>query len=310
MQKALVIGASGGMGYSIAKELTSRGVKVTAFARNREKLKKLYTDDENITIYSGDVFRIDDLDRAANGVDLIFQASNLPYTEWQERLPVMMANILQTAETHSAKLAIVDNIYAYGESSESVCERSIKNPHTKKGRIRLEVEDMVLQSNVSALIAHFPDFYGPNAVNTLLNYTLSKIVQDKNASYVGNQNIAREFIFTPDGAKAIVNLSLNDEAYGQTWNIPGYGIVSGKELVEVIRGITGYKKRVTTVTKTMVKFMGLFNSQMKEAVEMFYLNEEPVVLDGNKYEKLIGPVPKTPYHEGLRQTLKYMKNKY
>jgi hypothetical protein len=46
---------------------------------------------------------------------------------------------------------------------------------------------------------------------------------------------------------------------------------------------------------------------MREVVEMFYLNEEPVVLNGEKYEKLIGPVPRTSYPEGLRKTIEYMK---
>ena len=36
MKKALVLGASGGMGYSIVKELSSRGIKVMAFARTKE----------------------------------------------------------------------------------------------------------------------------------------------------------------------------------------------------------------------------------------------------------------------------------
>jgi nucleoside-diphosphate-sugar epimerase len=188
-----------------------------------------------------------------------------------------------------------------------VSETTVKNPHTKKGSIRLKVENLVKESKVPALIAHFPDFYGPNAENTILNYTLLNVVKDKKASYVGNQTIAREFIYTPDGAKAIVSLSLHEQAYGQSWNIPGFGIISGEEMVRTIREITGYQKAVSTVSKNMIRFIGLFNRQMREVVEMFYLNEEPVVLMGEKYEKLIGPVPRTSYREGLKQTIDYMK---
>ncbi|MGA9226845.1 MAG: SDR family NAD(P)-dependent oxidoreductase [Mesobacillus sp.] len=308
MQKALVLGASGGMGYSIVKELSSRGIMVTAFARTREKLEKLFADDANITIYTGDVFRIDDLDEAAKGVDTIFQSCNIPYVEWEEKLPIMMSNILQTAEKHSAKLAIVDNIYAYGRSrGGKTSETTVKNPHTKKGRIRLEVENLVKESKVLALIAHFPDFYGPNAENTILNYTLLNIVEDKNSSFVGKQSISREFIYTPDGAKAIVSLSLKEKAYGQNWNIPGFGTISGDEIVKTVREITGYQKGVSTVSKNMIRFLGLFNRQMREVVEMFYLNEEPIVLNGEKYENFIGPIPRTSYREGLRQTIEYMK---
>ena len=45
MKKALVLGASGGMGYSLVKELSSRGIKVVAFARTKEKLERLFRDD-------------------------------------------------------------------------------------------------------------------------------------------------------------------------------------------------------------------------------------------------------------------------
>lgn len=308
MKKALVLGASGGMGYSIVKELLSRGIKVTAFARTRGKLEKLFGEEANVTIFPGDMFLVKDLEEAAEGVDIIYYAANIPYSQWKKQLPVLMSNILHTAEKHAAKLAIVDNIYAYGRSAgNQVSETTAKLPHTIKGKLRLQMETQVMESKVSALIAHFPDFYGPNAENTALNFTLSTIMKNKKSSYVGNQKIQREFIYTPDGAKAIVQLSLLEEAYGQNWNIPGYGVISGEEMIKLIREISGYQKGVSTVTKKMIQFLGVFNSQMRELVEMYYLYEEPVVLNGEKYERLIGKVPSTSYQDGLKQTIDYMK---
>ncbi|MFF2447890.1 SDR family NAD(P)-dependent oxidoreductase [Neobacillus sp. NPDC058068] len=307
MKKALVLGASGGMGYSIVKELSARGISVIAFARTRSKLEKSFAADSKVRIFPGDLFKLDDLREAAKGVDVIFHAANIPYEEWEAKLQGFVSNILTVAREESVKLAIVDNIYAYGRATgKKVDEISPKNPHTKKGKIRLQVETAIKDSAVPALIAHFPDFYGPNAENTLLHHTLKDIVRNKKSRYVGDQKIAREFIFTPDGAKAIINLALNDEAYGQNWNIPSYGVISGEELIETLRQIRNYDKKVSTITKNMIRFLGLFNAGMREVVEMFYLNEEPVVLDGEKYERYIGPIPRTPYKEGLERTLKYM----
>ncbi|MFC6603742.1 SDR family NAD(P)-dependent oxidoreductase [Ectobacillus funiculus] len=307
MKKVLVLGASGGMGYSIVKELCERGIAVIAFARTKEKLEKLFGAEPNVTIITGDIFRVEDLQAAARGVEVIFQAANIPYADWEGKLAAFMTNIVHAAKEQSAKLAIVDNIYAYGRSPDKkVDEAALKQPHTKKGKLRLQVETIVKESNVPALIAHFPDFYGPNAESTILNYTLQSIVQNKKASFVGNQKIAREFI-TPDGAKAIVNLALREEAYGQNWNIPGAGVITGEEMVQTLRGITKYDKRVSTITKGMIRFLGLFNANMREVVEMLYLTEEPVVLSGEKYERIIGKLPRTSYEEGLRQTIAYMK---
>lgn len=306
MEKALVLGASGGMGYSIVKELSARGIAVTAFARMKSKLEKLFGKDPNVTIYAGDVFRKEDLQDAAKDVDVIFQAANVPYQEWESKLVLLMSNILAVGK----KLAFVDNIYAYGRSGGAkVTEDFAKNPHTKKGQIRLEVENLIKKSGVPAVIAHFPDFYGPNAENTILHYTLANVVKNKRSMYVGDQKIGREFIFTPDGAKAIVNLALDEKAYGQEWNIPGYGVITGEELVKIMREITGYAKGVSTVSKNMIRFLGLFNSGMREVVEMFYLNEEPVILSGEKYERFIGEIPRTSYRDGLKQTIGFMKGR-
>lgn len=308
MKKALVLGASGGMGYSIVKELADRGIHVTAFARTKSKLENLFGDDANITIFSGDIFKVEDLQSAAEGVDVIFHSANIPYSEWEGKLALLMKNVITVTKAKGAKLAIVENIYAYGRNpGQKVTEATPKKPHTKKGKIRLHVESLVKKSGVPALIAHFPDFYGPNAENTILQHTLQNVVKNKRSSFVGDQRIAREYIFTPDGAKAIVNLALEDEAYGQNWNIPGYDVITGQELIETIRNHTGYNKGVSTISINMIKFLGLFNANMREVVEMFYLNEDPVVLNGEKYEMLIGPIPRTSYQDGLKQTIDYMK---
>jgi hypothetical protein len=49
--------------------------------------------------------------------------------------------------------------------------------------------------------------------------------------------------------------------------------------------------------------MGLFNPLLREMVEMHYLLTEPVIMDDSALQKLIGPIAKTPYPEGVRQSL-------
>ncbi|WP_459502824.1 NAD-dependent epimerase/dehydratase family protein [Bacillus sp. C1] len=310
MKKALVLGASGAMGYAITKELCGRGIDVVAFARNKEKLENLFYDEEKIQIIAGDVFNQGDIMVAAKGVDVIFHAVNIPYSDWEIKQPKLLKNIVETTKYHRAKLAMVDNIYAYGrQGREKVTEETEKNPHTKKGKIRLQLELMAKQADIPVLIAHFPDFYGPNAASTLIHHTLQGVLANKMSSFVGDKKIAREYIYTPDGAKAIVELALCDSAYGQNWNVPGSGIITGEEMIRHIRELTGYTKPIMTVKKQMIRMLGLFDKQMKEFVEMLYLTEEPVVLNGEKYERYIGKVPMTSYHDGLKETISFLERK-
>lgn len=310
MEKALVLGASGAMGYAITKELCGRGIDVIAFARNKKKLEDLFHGEERIQIVAGDVCKQENIMEAAKGVDVIFHAVNIPYTDWELKQPELLKNILETTKYHGAKLAMVDNIYAYGrQEGARVTEEAVKNPHTKKGKIRLQLELMAKQAGVPVLTAHFPDFYGPNAESTLIHHTLQGVIANKISSFVGDKKLAREYIFTPDGAKAIVELALRDDAYGQNWNIPGCGVITGEEMIGHIRELTGYTKPIMTVKKRMIGMLGLFDKQMKEFVEMLYLTEEPVILSGEKYERYVGKVPKTSYREGLKETISFLERK-
>ncbi|UPJ16534.1 NAD(P)H-binding protein [Bacillus cereus] len=310
MKKALVLGASGSMGYAIVNELCGRGVHVVAFARNKERLGALFSGNKHVEVVAGDVFVKEDIMNAAKDVDIIFHVVNIPYSDWEKQQEKLLINILEVSKHYGIKLGIVDNIYAYGRQGEGlVKEEAKKRPHTKKGKIRLQLEEMVKQANVRMFIAHFPDFYGPNAESTLVHHTLKGILANKMSSFVGDKKIAREYIFTPDGAKAMVELALHDEAYGQNWNIPGYGVITGEEMIQHIRELTGYTKRVITVKRGMIQFIGLFDKQMKEFMEMLYLTEKPVVLSGEKYERYIGDIPKTSYYNGLKEMIISMQKK-
>ncbi|MFT9849502.1 SDR family NAD(P)-dependent oxidoreductase [Aneurinibacillus sp. REN35] len=311
MKKAMVLGASGGMGYALVKELAAQGVETIAFARTKSKLEALFGTCKNIHIAQGDARLLANIIEAGSGVDVIFHTINIPYSQWTAGHPMIMENVLSATEKLGAKLVMVDNIYAYGRGSEqAIGEEYPKQPHTRKGKFRLTLENMIWKANqtgVPSLVAHFPDFYGPHAPNTVLHYTFHSMLQGKRAMFVGGQEIKREYIFTPDGAKALIELAKREDAYGQHWNIPGYGVITGKEIIAIAREFTEFTGKVGTVGKGMITLLGLFNKDMREIKELMYLMEEPVVLSGSKYEAHIGPLPKTPYKEGIRQTIACMK---
>lgn len=221
MKKALVLGATGGIGYALVRELVERDIEVVAFSRRKERLDTLYRHEPKVTIFVGEALVEKDVLEASVGVDVIFHAVSFPYQEWRDKHPLCIEIIVRAAEINQAKIALVDNIYAYGrQPGIKVNEETRKEPQTKKGKIRLAMENRLKRSNVPWLIVHLPDLYGPNAENTILYETLKKAVVNKTANYVGNIRVAREFIFTLDGAKAMVELATREDTYNQNWNIP------------------------------------------------------------------------------------------
>ena len=308
MKKALVVGASGGIGYALVCELASRDIQVIAFSRGKEKLVSLFQHKKNVTIFAGDVFNKQEILKAAHGVDVIFHAVSFPYQEWNYKHLGCIKIMIDVAKAQQAKIALVDNIYAYGrQTTRAVTEEALKNPYTKKGRIRLAMENTLKGSGVPSLIVHMPDLYGPNAENTILFATLKSVVQQKKENFVGDLHVAREFLYTIDGAKAMIELALRSDTYNQNWNIPAVHPITGEELMTTVRNITGYQKGCRSISKRMIWCIGFFSPFMKEMVEMMYLTEEPVLLSGTKYEEKIGVLPQTSYREGLYQVIDWIK---
>ncbi|MFI8687036.1 NAD(P)H-binding protein [Rossellomorea sp. NPDC077527] len=308
MNKAIVVGASGGMGYSLVLELVSRGIEVVAFARGESKLTQLFAGIELVSIQAGNAENREQLICASKGCDVIFQAMNLPYEEWKDKLLSITSNIISAAERNNAKLAVVDNIYAYGRSrGEMLIEDMEKDPHTRKGRLRLKMDHLLKKANVPTLICHFPDFYGPNATNTYIHYTLQQLLKKKKAGFVGPDHILWEFVYTKDGARMMVDLAIHDNVYGQNWNIPGCHALTGKEIERLLKNVLGEEKELYFISKPLFTLFAIFAGKgMREAVEMQYINSEPTILSGRKLEAFMGNVGITSFEQGIKETIAFM----
>ena len=97
----------------------------------------------------------------------------------------------------------------------------------------------------------------------------------------------------------VAELAGKDFAYGQNWNIPGAGLISGREIVRIAQKASGQVKPVIPLKKLGLSLIGMSVPVMKEVVEMLYLTEEPLTLSGEKYKRFIGPITATPFQEGI-----------
>ncbi|MNJ55423.1 hypothetical protein D3C77_509100 [compost metagenome] len=160
------------------------------------------------------------------------------------------------------------------------------------------------------MIVRLPDYYGPTANKaSYLGSTLEAIAAGQMAFFIGNMRVPREYVYLPDAAKMIVELAIREEAYGQNWNIPGQGVISGKEIIRIARQASGQSKPVISLGRVGLSLIGLFEPVMKEIVEMLYLTEEPIVLSGKKYERLVGPIPGTSFERGITDTIQTLMNR-
>jgi nucleoside-diphosphate-sugar epimerase len=170
---------------------------------------------------------------AAEGADVLFHCANVPYHEMESKLIPLGESVMKAADQLGLKVVAIDGIYPYGR--RQMTEEHPKQPHTRKGKTRLAYEKMLFDSRWSqakVMIVHLPDYYGPMANEaSYLGSTLEAIAAGKMAFFIGNMRVPREFVYLPDAAFMIAELAAKDDTYGENWNIPGAGLISGREIV-------------------------------------------------------------------------------
>ena len=293
--------------HALVPELDAHDVPVRVVGRDVARLEREFPAAEART---ADFLTGDRLDAAVDGIDTIFYLAGTPYTHFEQH-PVMTRFALAASQRAGVKRFVhIANVYAYGPArSRPVPESQPREPNTRKGRWRLEQEQLVEAAHaahgMSTTIAHLPDFYGPNADNSLLNVFLRDVVARKTGTFVGVPDAEREFIFVPDAATVLIALAARDEAYGQRWNIPGTA-TTARTVVDLAASMLGTAK-VRYAPKLLLQTMGIFNPMMRELAEMYYLSDSGFVLDGTKLHQRIGAFPPTPLEDGIAETIAWMR---
>lgn len=315
MEKAIVVGATGGTGAAITEELVKRGTHTVAFGRTIQKLEQLKAslgNPQNLTVATGDAFRSNDIVMAAQGADVLFHCANVPYHEMANKLIPLGESVMEAADQLGVKVVAVDGIYPYGKRQmDRVTEEHPKQPHTKKGKVRLAFEQMLFDSRWSrakVMIVRLPDYYGPTANEaSYLGSTLDAIAAGRMAFFIGTMRVPREYVYLPDAAFMIAELASKADTWGENWNIPGAGQISGREIVRIAQKASGSAKPVIPLGRAGLSLLGLAVPVMKEVVEMLYLTEEPLILSRDKYEKRIGQVRATSFQEGITNTIRTLQ---
>lgn len=301
----VILGSGGAIGIDLARELKKFDSKIRLASRNP---KKVNTDDE---LFRCDLTLPGDVDKAVSGADVAYLTAGLPYKikVWQKQWPLIMQNVIAACKKHKTKLVFFDNIYMYNpEKLNPMTEETEVRPSSKKGKVRAEIARMILDEttagNLEALVARAADFYGPGINNSVLNeMTFKNFKAGKKANWFSSLDKKHNFTYTPDAAKATALLGNTEEAYGQVWHLPTAEAYTGKQWIEMIASEMGAPPKVQVASKFLVSVMGLFNSIMKEFVEMLYQYDRDYVFDSSKFETQFKRKP-TPVKEAIKEVAK------
>ncbi len=310
--KVGLFGAAGAIGKSIAAALHKREQQYRVVGRGRESLEKTFGGDSLAEIVTWNPDDAGSVRAAAKGVDTLIYLVGVPYDHFEQH-PVVMRQTLEGAIAEGVKrVVLIGTVYPYGmPQTPKVAESHPREPHTFKGKMRKEQEDLLLKAHaegkIQGTILRLPDFYGPGVEASFLHRVFDAAVKGGTADMIGPIDHPHEFMYVPDVGPVVLALAERPEAYGRWWNFAGPGAMTSREVAERIFAMAGSKPKLRVAGKTMLRVVGLFQPFMKELVEMNYLMTTPVLMDDSALQELLGGVKKTSYEEGFRKTLDFYR---
>lgn len=257
------------------------------------------------------------LAEAAGHADIVVHAVNPPYPAWHtQALPLAQAAVA-TARALNALLMFPGNVYNFGAGMpELLVETTPQQPTSRKGRIRVQIEDTLREAARGGLrvaIVRAGDFFGGPGRGAWLDLMIVKSLPQGKVVYPGPTDRVHAWAYLPDLAHAFVQVAERRAALAvyEVLHFPGHG-VDGETLVQGIQnaaqraGIVGAGVRLRrgSLPWPLLRIGGLVMPMLRELAEMRYLWNVPHRLSGERLAGVIGAVRVTPLDQALEETLR------
>ena len=151
----------------------------------------------------------------------MYQTLNPEYHRWAEDFPPLQRSVLAAAEANGARFVNMDNVYSYGRpGGQPLTEESPQEPHTRKGRVRLDMADELWAAHragrVEVVSGRASDYYGPGAgvASPLGDRVLGPVVAGKRVSLFGDPGLVHSYTYLPDIGEGLAVLGTRARGHG------------------------------------------------------------------------------------------------
>jgi nucleoside-diphosphate-sugar epimerase len=308
-QLDVVLGATGGAGGALIRELAGRGHRVRAVSR-----KPAAALPEGVEPLAADAADPAQTRTACQDATVVYHCAQPPYQRWAAEFPALTQSIADAATAAGARLVYADNLYAYGPVDGPMTEDLPARPTTSKGRVRALMAERLLAAHRSGTlqvaIARSSDYYGSGGANSVVGDILfGAAAKGKRARWLGRLDVQHSLNYLPDVARALAILGARPEALGEVWHLPAAEPVAGGAFVELIAAALGRPVKVTATSRLALRIAGVFDPRARESAEMLYQWERPFVLDASKFQRAFGPLEPTPHQQAVATTVAWFQQR-
>jgi nucleoside-diphosphate-sugar epimerase len=309
-RQALVLGASGGIGGEVARQLRDAGWQVRALKRG---LDAEVVERDGIAWVRGDALDRDAVVRAARGCSVIVHAVNPPgYRNWATQVLPMIDNTIAAARAAQATVVLPGTVYNFGADAFPVLrEDAPQHPATRKGAIRVELERRLQDASahgVPAIVVRAGDFFGPQLGNSWFSQGLIKAGRPVAAISVPSRGVGHQWSYVPDVARVMVELIERRETLEPfaRFHLGGHWDEDGMQMALAVQRVAqrhGMRPALRDFPWWLEWAAAPFVTTLRELLEMRYLWREPIRMDNARVTAVLGREPVTPLDTAVEATL-------
>lgn len=304
-QELHVVFGTGPLGKWTARALAAMGKQVRMINRSgrADRLP------DGVEVVASDAVDVPKNIAVTQGATTVYQCAQPAYYEWPEKFPPLQRAILEAAAANGARLVVGDNLYMYGHFEGPLREDSPIAPNTRKGHVRAAMAQEVMEAHaagkVSAAIGRASDFFGPDDF-ALTGYAILPAVAGKTVNLMGRDDQPHTFTYVADFGRLLATLGTRDEAPGDVWFAPSNPPLTQAEFIALLEAELGQPIKARVGGPLMMRFLGLFNKEIRETVEMLYGWMYPYVVDTSRAQEAFELAP-TPMPEAIRETVAWVR---
>ncbi|MBR8361233.1 NAD(P)H-binding protein [Burkholderia vietnamiensis] len=310
-RQVLVLGASGGIGGEVARQLRDAGWQVRALSRS---LDAASVERDGIEWMRGDALDRDAVLRAARGCGVLVHAVNPPgYRNWSTQVLPMLDNTIAAATREQATIVLPGTVYNFGPDAFALLhEDAPQRPVTRKGAIRVEMErrlQAATADRVRTIVVRAGDFFGPRAGNNWFGQGMVKAGRPVTAiSVPGRPGVGHQWAYLPDVARTMVELLERRDALEPfaRFHLGGHWDADGMQLAQAVRRVAqrhGLRPTIRRFPWWLVWAAAPFVTTMREMLEMRYLWRKPLRMENARLTAVLGREPLTPLDTAVETTL-------
>jgi len=308
---ALILGITGGLGRAIAVALAQRGWAIRALSRRPADRRPLLP--YPVEWQMGDALDAASVRQAAEGATLILHGVNPPdYQRWREDGLPMLAHTIAAAKESGATILFPANVYVFSSASPPrLDENAAREPKSRKGQVRLEMEQMLEQAakehGIRVIALRAGDFFGPGITNSWFAQAMAKGgFSAKVIRTLTPPGIAHAWAYVPDLAEAFARLVERRQTLPPFTlaHFAGHADMTGRDMAEAVARAIGRKNLPIRPFPWFMLWLGApFVPFLREALEMRWLWKTSLTLENGQLRRLIGEEPHTPLDDAVRAAL-------